>query len=107
MKTLVCPHCRSSVDPNASVCLGCGAEVVRGASHREKGTVGCLLSLVGLVAALAAVGLLPLSSSNYGQGLAVVLGLLVAVVVFNFIGRALAKLMFRSRLRFFRTYKHQ
>ena len=86
---------------------GCGAEIVRGASRNERATAGCLFSLVGLVMSLFVVGVLPLSSSNYGQGVAVVLGLFVAVVLFNAAGRSVAKWVFRSKLRFFRNHRHQ
>jgi predicted nucleic acid-binding Zn ribbon protein len=106
MELLKCPHCQTAVDAKASVCAGCGAEVVRGASRRERSTAGCLFSLAGLVLSLFVVGLLPLSSSNYGQGFAVVLGLFLAVVLFNAAGRGIAKLLLRSKLRFFRNYRH-
>lgn len=107
MELLRCPHCRTNVDPKASVCAGCGAEIVRGASRNERATAGCLFSLVGLVLSFFVVGVLPLSSSNYGQGLAVVVGLFLAVVLFNAAGRGVARLLFRSKLRFFRNYRHQ
>jgi len=41
------------------------------------------------------------------SGLAIIVGLILAVVLFNFLGRALVGLFFRSRLHFFRTYGHQ
>ena len=107
MEPLQCPHCRRNFDARASVCAGCGAEIVRGASRNERATAGCPFSLVGLVLSLFVVGVLPLSSSNYGQGLAVVVGLFLAVVLFNAAGRVVAKLLFRSKLRFFRGYRHQ
>lgn len=106
MELLKCPHCQTTVDAKASVCAGCGAEVVRGASRRERSTAGCLSSIGGLLVSLLLVGLLPLSSSNYSQGLAVVLGFFAAVLVFNFLGRLAAGLIFRSKLRFFRDYRH-
>lgn len=107
MELLKCPHCQTTVDAKASVCAGCGAEVVRGASRRERSTAGCLFSIGGLLVSLFFVGLLPLSSSNYGQGLAVVLGLFAAALIFNVLGRFAAGLLFRSKLRFFRNYRHQ
>ena len=107
MEPLCCPHCRTNVDARASVCAGCGAEIVRGASRKERATADCVFSLVGLAMSLFVVGVLPLSSSNYGQGVAVVLGLFLAVVIFNAAGCGVAKLVFRSKLRFFRDYRHQ
>ena len=107
MEPLCCPHCRTNVDARASVCAGCGAKIVRGASRNERTTAGCLFSLVGLVMSLFIVGVLPLSSSNYGQGVAVVLGLYLSVVLFNAAGRGVAKWVFRSKLSFFRNYRHQ
>ena len=108
MKNLVCPHCQSIVDPKASVCLGCAAEVVRGASQREKTTAGCLFTAIGLLITMVAMGLiLPVVGARNEYGLAFVVGMLLAAVVFNLAGRALVRLLFRSRLRFFRTYRHQ
>ena len=108
MKNLVCPHCQTSVNATASVCLGCGAEVVRGASQREKTTAGCLVTTVGVLITMVAMGfILPSVGARNEYGLVFVVGLLVAAVIFNLIGRALVGMLFRSRLRFFRTYRHQ
>ncbi len=109
MKSLVCPHCQSVVDQNASVCLGCGAEVVRGASRKEKLTVGCLSTCIGVLITMVAIGsmVLPSIGPPNEMGLAVLLGILLSALVFNVLGRLLASLLFRSRLRFFRTYQHR
>lgn len=40
-------------------------------------------------------------------GLAVVVGLLLSGLLFNILGRAVVRLLFRSRLRFSRGYRHQ
>jgi hypothetical protein len=40
-------------------------------------------------------------------GLAYVVGLVVAAVISNLIGRALVASLFRWRLRFFRIHRHQ
>jgi hypothetical protein len=50
---------------------------------------------------------LPVVGARNEYGLAFVVGMLLAAVVFNLAGRALVRLLFRSRLRFFRTYRHQ
>lgn len=108
MKNLVCPHCQSTVDPSASVCLGCGAEIVRGASRKEKFTVGCLSTCIGVLITVVAIGMmLPSIGPPSEMGLAVLLGTLLSALVFNILGRVLASLLFRSRLRFFRTYQHR
>ena len=92
----------------ASVCLGCGAEIVRGASRREKSTGGCLLTIVGLVVTMSVLGLvLPAYGIGSESGLAIIVGLIVAAVILNALGRVLVGFLFRPRLRFFRTYRHQ
>ena len=108
MKTLVCPHCQKTADQNASVCVGCGAEIVRGASRRERAIAGCLSSGLGIVIALVVVGVTFQSvAAPNDYGLAIVVGLLLSALLFNIFGRALVRLLFRSRLRFFRSYRHQ
>lgn len=108
MKDLVCPHCKTAVETEASVCLGCGAEIVRGASRREKSIGGCLIAIVGLVVTMGVLGLaLPAYGIGSELGLAIIVGLVIAAVAFNALGRVLVGLFFRSRLRFFRTYRHQ
>jgi len=96
------------VKSEASVCLGCSAEIVRGASRREKSTGGCLVAIVGLVITMSVLGLaLPAYGIGSESGLAIIIGLIVAAAVLNALGRVLVGLLFRSRLRFFRTYRHQ
>lgn len=108
MNKLVCPHCQTAVNSEASVCLGCGAEIVRGASRREKTTGGCLVTIVGLVVTMAVLGLvLPAYGIGSESGLAIIVGLIVVAAALNALGRALVGILFRSRLRFFRTYRHQ
>lgn len=104
----MCPHCQSVVDQTASVCVGCGAEIVRGASRRERSIAGCLSSGVGVVIALVAVGFkLQSVAAPNEYGLAVVVGLVLSALFFNILGKVLVRLLFRSRLRFFRSYRHQ
>ena len=108
MKNLACPHCQTVVKSEASVCLGCGAEIVRGASRREKTTGGCLVAIVGLVLTMSVLGLvLPAYGIGSESGLVIIVGLILAAVILNLLGRALVGFFFRSRLRFFRTYRHQ
>jgi hypothetical protein len=108
VRNLVCSHCQSVVNPNASVCAGCGAEIVRGASRKERATAGCLSSIIGVLIAFAALGfILPSVGSSNKFGLPVVLAILLSAVVFNLLGRLLVRLLFRARLRFFRAYQHR
>ncbi len=53
MKEFVCPHCHTRVSETASVCAGCGAEVVRGLTKRERAVVG--LISVGVAVLIAVV----------------------------------------------------
>lgn len=102
--------CQNIVRPGASICTGCGAEIVRGASRKEKSVAGCLSGTVGLLITMVAIGFVlrssPLGASNK-FGLAILLGLLLSALIFNILGRAFVRLLFRSRLRFFRAYQHR
>jgi predicted nucleic acid-binding Zn ribbon protein len=114
MKVLACPHCQTPVSDRAPVCSGCGAEVVRGASRRER-------SLIGVVFVIAAIlitgllfrgleiarGALPLSSPKAEDGFLFLIGLIAVIVVPYLIGSRIARLLWRSRIRFYRTYQHQ
>jgi len=50
---------------------------------------------------------LPAYGIGSESGLAIIVVLILAAVILNFLGRALVAFFFRSRLRFFRTYRHQ
>lgn len=114
MKTLVCPHCQTQVLPSASVCNGCGAEIVRGLTRRGRALVG--LACVGLAILIAVVALRafeiarggsPLPSPKAQDGLFVVAAVIVLVVVPYVIGSRAARLWWRSRIRFVRNYQHR
>ena len=107
MEPLQCPHCRTNVDVRASVCAGCGAEVVRGASRNERAAAGCLFSIAGLVLSLFVLGAVAAPKLDYGQGFVAILGVFGAVMLFNVVGVGVVKVLFRSKLRFFRRYRHQ
>jgi hypothetical protein len=63
---------------------------------------------VGILITVTVIGMmLPSIGAPSEMGFAVLIGLLLSAVVFNFVGRALVKVLFRSRLRFFRTYQHR
>jgi purine-cytosine permease-like protein len=88
VKNLVYPHCQTAKPPSIRKHLSaseCGAEVVCGASQREKTTAGCLFTAIGVLITMVAMGLiLPLVGARNEYGLAFVVGLLLAAVLFKF-----------------------
>jgi hypothetical protein len=107
VKTLVCPHCQTQVSDRASVCAGCGAEIVRGATRKERSRIGAMFALAALLIGLIAMGASRLPKTNSNEALFVVLGLCAFPVVGYFLGKGIAGLRRRSQLRFFRSYQHQ
>ena len=114
VKKLVCPHCNSLVPECASVCVGCGAEVVRGATRRERSAVGLLFAggavlIVVIVMRIIEIeyGSLPAPPPNSEKALFYFLGLIAFVTLGYMIGKGVARLMRRSQVRFFRSYRHQ
>jgi len=114
MKALVCPHCQTPVSDRARVCSGCGAEVVRGASRRERSLTGlgfviaAMLVAVVLFRALEIVrGAPPLSSPRAEDGFLFCVGLIAVVIIPYIMGTRVARLLWRSRIHFYRTYQHQ
>ena len=114
MKKLVCPHCTSQVPEHANVCVGCGAEVVRGATRGERSTVGVVfagLATFSVVVAMRVVeikyGSLPVPPPNSDKALFYFLGLIAFVMIGYMIGKGVARIVRRSQVRFFRTYRHQ
>jgi predicted nucleic acid-binding Zn ribbon protein len=105
MKSLVCPHCHTMVPEQASVCVGCGAEIVRGATRRERTGAGCAVAGVFLFIALAIVGMRPLPPPSSDDGFFLVLKLVGVFLVGNLLGRLFMRWFRRSRLRFFRAYR--
>ena len=114
MKTLICPHCHSQVPESASVCTGCGAEIVHGLNRRERSFVG--LSFVALAILIGmliwrgleiAHGAPVLASPKAEDGFFVIAGLILLVVVPYCLGTSFGRLLWRSRVRFFRSYQHQ
>lgn len=114
MKTLVCPHCQTQVPTSASVCTGCGAEIVRGLTRRGRSLVGLLCVGFAILIAIIALRALeigrggpPLPSPKAQDGLIVVAAVIVLLVVPYVIGSRAARLLWRSRIRFFRNYQHR
>lgn len=110
----MCPHCHKQVPESASVCTGCGAEIVHGLNRRERSFVG--LSFV--VVAILIFGIFLrgyeianghpfLRSPKAEDGLLVIAGLILVVFLPYLVGIKVARLFRRSRVRFFRSYQHQ
>ena len=114
MKTLVCPHCHAQVPERASVCTGCGAEVVRGLNRRQRSFVGLAFVAVAILtfgvllrAYEIATGHPFLRSPKAEDGFLVLLALIAIVFVPYLVGTRVARAFWRSRIRFYRTYQHQ
>jgi predicted nucleic acid-binding Zn ribbon protein len=114
MNVLLCPHCHKQVPESASVCTGCGAEIVRGLNRRERSFVGLSFVVVALLIGVViwraleiAHGTPVLPSPKAEDGFFVIAGFIVLVVVPYCIGKRIARLFRRSRVRFFRSYQHQ
>lgn len=107
MKTLVCPHCTSEVPEHASVCVGCGAEIVRGATRRERSAGGCIFALLVLLVTMAIVGMGPMPDPYTDAALFLVLKFIALVILANVVGRLAIRWLRRSKLRFIRRYENQ
>jgi hypothetical protein len=114
MNMLLCPHCQTPAPDSAMVCRGCGAEVIRGASRRERALIGVafviaaiLIGTVGLRALEIARGAPPLPPPKAEDGFLVLLALIAIVFVPYMAGTPVARLLWRSRIRFYRRYQHQ
>ena len=114
MKTLVCPHCHTQIPESVSVCVGCGAEVVRGLSRRQRSFVG--LAFVAVAILIFGIFLRGyeianghpfLRSPKAEDGLLVIAGLFLVVFLPYLVGIRVARLVRRSRVQFFRSYQHQ
>jgi hypothetical protein len=102
VQSLICPHCKTAVDQDALVCLGCGAEIIRGASAQEQSKAGCVLAGVGLLLGLAIMGLiLPIVGAKTEYGL------IICTLTFHALGKVIIRALFRSKIRFFRVYLHR
>ena len=110
----MCPHCHSSVVETASVCTGCGAEIVRGLSRLQRSLVGLVFVFVAIVifavflhAFEIAYGHPFLRSPKAEDGFFVMAGLIALIVLPYIVGINVARVFWRSRVRFFRSYQHQ
>jgi predicted nucleic acid-binding Zn ribbon protein len=114
VNTLLCPHCQTAVSGRASVCRGCGAEIVRGARRRERSLTGVVFVLIAMLTAVMLLPVLeiargaPLLPSPKAEDGLLFLGVLIAIVVVPYlVGTRAPRLFWRSRIRFYRSYQHQ
>jgi len=114
VKTLACPHCHTTIPDRAGVCTGCGAEIVRGLNRRERSIIGLgfvalaiLIAVIILRAVEISHGKPALPSPKAENGLIVIAAFFLIVVVPFLIGSRVARLIGRSRIRFYRAYQHQ
>jgi predicted nucleic acid-binding Zn ribbon protein len=114
MKALACPHCQTSVSEDSRVCRGCGAEIVHGASRRERSLTGLGFVIAAMLVAVVLFrsleimrGVPALSSPRAEDGFLFFVGLIAVVVIPYLMGTRVARLLWRSRTRFYRTYQHQ
>lgn len=110
---LICPHCETTLSERARVCAGCGAEIVHGLSRSGRRLVGvicvALALLIGVVIVRAleiAQGRQLLSSPKADDGLLVFGAIIIFLMIPYFIGSRAARLLWRSRVRFYRQYRH-
>ncbi|MEO8350233.1 MAG: hypothetical protein ABI680_00790 [Chthoniobacteraceae bacterium] len=113
MKALICPHRDSKVSGSACVCARCGAEIVRGATRKERSLVGIAFVLATIFAAIVVSqafeigrGSLPLPDPRSDSAFLYLLSLIALVALSYMTGRGVARLLRRSQVRFFRSYRH-
>ncbi len=114
MKALACPHCQISVSEESRVCRGCGAEIVHGASRRERSLIGVMFVTAAMLITVVLfrfleimLGAPPLSAPKAEDGFLFFIGLIAVVIIPYLMGTRVARLFWRSRTRFYRMYQHQ
>ena len=103
MKMLVCPHCGTKIPTRASVCAGCGAEIVRGATRQERTRGGCLFTAVAILVAMVIVGMGPMPDPHEDDALFLVFKFIALAFIANLVGRLAVRWLRRSKLRFLRA----
>ena len=96
------------------VCRGCGAEVVHGASRGERALVGvgfvvAAIFIAGVVLRVVGIahGAPPLPPPKAEDGLLFLAALTTVVIIPYILGTRVARLFWRSRVRFYKNYQHQ
>jgi hypothetical protein len=96
------------------VCRGCGAEIVHGASRGQRALIGIMFvfAAVFVTAVLLRIleiahGAPPLPPPKAEDEFWILLALIVIVLIPYMVGTRVARLLWRSRTRFYRTYQHQ
>jgi predicted nucleic acid-binding Zn ribbon protein len=114
MKALLCPHCQTPAFDGARVCRGCGAEIVRGATRRERFFSGVIFAVAAFLILTVVLrmfqierGSLLLPSPKSESALFVFLGLIGLSVFAYIVGKRVAHFVRRSQVRFYRAYRHQ
>src|SRR5260370_40985383 len=103
MKVLVCPHCQTAVSDGTRVCSGCGAEVVRGATRRERFFTRVVFAIAAFLILTIVLrmfqierGSLSLPSPKAEDGFLFLIGLIALVVAPYIMGTGVARLLWRS-----------
>jgi predicted nucleic acid-binding Zn ribbon protein len=114
MKTLTCPHCQTPVFGGARVCSGCGAEVVRGATRRERFFAGVVFAIAAFLILTVVLRIFQIERGSHllpspksDGALFIFLGLIGLLVFAYIIGKRVAHLLRRSQVRFYRVYRYQ
>jgi predicted nucleic acid-binding Zn ribbon protein len=114
MKALLCPHCQTPAFDGARVCRGCGAEIVRGATRRERFFSGVIFAVAAFLILTVVLrmsqierGSLLLPSPKSDAALFIFGGLIGLLVFAYIIGKRVAHFLRRSQVRFYRAYRHQ
>jgi tellurite resistance protein TehA-like permease len=94
------------------VCSGCGAEVVRGATRRERFFTGVGFAIAAFLVLTVVLRMFQiergvlLPSPKADGALFIFLGLIGLLVFAYIIGKRVAHFLRRSEVRFYRVYRH-
>ena len=92
----------------------CGAEIVHGPSRRQRALIGIMFVFGAMFVAAVLLRVLeiargapPLPFPKAESGFWVLLAVIAVVVVPYMVGTRVARVIWRSRIRFYRHYQHQ
>ena len=87
---------------------------MHGASRRERSLIGVMFVIAAILIMVVLFrsseimrGVPPLSAPRAEDGFLFFMGLIAVVVIPYLMGTRVARLLWRSRTRFYRTYQHQ